>query len=135
MRMRGPGTQTPRLVFLVMMNVESCIPQGMRIQMVDFADSPEQQVFRASVEEFFSDNFPEALEMSKNDDPRTMRSVKNTPAKEAALKEWRTALVDKGWIAPKWLKGYGGAGLDPIQVHILDEEAFAAGMPRRKLVD
>ena len=102
----------------------------MRIQMVDFADSPEQQVFRASVEEFFSDNFPEALEMSKNDDPRTMRSVKNTPAKEAALKEWRTALVDKGWIAPAWPKEYGGADLSPMEQFILNETIAVRGAPR-----
>jgi len=46
------------------------------------------------------------------------------------LKLWHGILYQKGWIAPKWAKQYGGAGFDPIQVHILDEEAFAAGMPR-----
>lgn len=43
---------------------------------------------------------------------------------------WHKALAERGWIAPKWPVEHGGAGWDPIQVHIFDEEAFAAGMPR-----
>ena len=46
------------------------------------------------------------------------------------LKRWHGILYNKGWIAPKWAKEFGGGGLDPIEVYILEEESFAAGMPR-----
>ena len=98
--------------------------------MVDFADSPEQKHFRDSVEEFFADNFPTALQMSQNEDPRTARTMPTSPEKESALKEWRAALVKKGWIAPAWPKTYGGADLSTMEQFILNETIAIRGAPR-----
>lgn len=98
--------------------------------MVDFADSPEQKKFRHKVETFFDDNFPEALQMSQNEDPRTARTMRPSPEKEAALREWRGALVEKGWIAPAWAKEYGGADLSTMEQFILNETIATHGAPR-----
>ncbi|MCH8901438.1 MAG: acyl-CoA dehydrogenase family protein, partial [Chloroflexi bacterium] len=38
------------------------------------------------------------------------------------LKEWRTKLADKGWIAPAWPQEYGGAGFSVMQQFIMNEE-------------
>ncbi len=81
----------------------------------------EQLAFRDEVRAFMRSKAPpELAEKARNG----MRFDKDD------LKLWHGILYQKGWIAPKWAKQYGGAGFDPIQVHILDEEAFAAGMPR-----
>ena len=81
----------------------------------------EQLEFRQEVQKFLRSKAPQ--ELAKKADTGS-RFVKED------LKLWHSILYEKGWIAPKWAKEYGGAGLDPIQVHILDEECFAAGMPR-----
>ncbi|MDO9445569.1 MAG: acyl-CoA dehydrogenase family protein, partial [Dehalococcoidia bacterium] len=106
--------------------------------MVDFADSPEQAVFRAEVESFFAQNFPAALSVSENDDPRTQEEGEGGPesdARKAATKQWRAALVGKGWIAPAWPKKYGGAELSPMEQFILNETIAERGAPRMGVPD
>src|ERR1700743_1128366 len=39
------------------------------------------------------------------------------------------ALGKRGWIMPAWPVGLGGAGLDPVQVRILELEASRSRMP------
>ena len=43
---------------------------------------------------------------------------------------WQKILHRKGWGAPSWPKQFGGPGWGPVQLHIFDEEASAAGAPR-----
>jgi alkylation response protein AidB-like acyl-CoA dehydrogenase len=43
---------------------------------------------------------------------------------------WQKVLHQRGWGAPGWPKQFGGAGWGPVQIHIYDEEAGAAGAPR-----
>ena len=81
----------------------------------------EQLAFRNEVREFMRFKAPPDL---------AKKTQKGMRFEKEDLKKWHGILYEKGWIAPKWAKEYGGAELDPIQVHILDEEAFAAGMPR-----
>ena len=100
---------------------------------MDFADSPEQAVFRTEVESFFSKNFPAALEVSDEDDPRTRMEAGADQG--GALKQWRMALVGKGWIAPAWPKEYGGANLSPMEQFILNETVAEKGAPMLRVPD
>ncbi len=43
---------------------------------------------------------------------------------------WQGILHRQGWGAPNWPKQFGGTGWSPVQLHIFDEEAAAAGAPR-----
>jgi alkylation response protein AidB-like acyl-CoA dehydrogenase len=43
---------------------------------------------------------------------------------------WQDILAKKGWLAGHWPQEFGGCGWTPVQVHIFDEEAAAAGAPR-----
>jgi alkylation response protein AidB-like acyl-CoA dehydrogenase len=43
---------------------------------------------------------------------------------------WQDILAKKGWLCGHWPKEFGGCGWTPVQVHIFDEEAAAAGAPR-----
>ncbi len=81
----------------------------------------EQQAFREQVRAFMRDKAPADIA----DKARTGRRHDKDD-----LKRWHSILFDQGWVAPKWPAEQGGAGFDPIQIHILDEESFAAGMPR-----
>ena len=100
---------------------------------MDFADSPEQAVFRTEVESFFAKNFPVALEVSDEDDPRTRMEAGGDQGD--ALKQWRMALVSKGWIAPAWPKEYGGANLSPMEQFILNETVAEKGAPMLRVPD
>jgi len=100
--------------------------------MVDFADSPEQAVFRKEVEDFFADRFPKELRVSENEDPRTEGRGAN---RGDAMKQWRAALVEKGWIAPAWPKEYGGANLSTMEQFILNETIAEMGAPRAGVPD
>ncbi len=81
----------------------------------------EQQAFREEVRAFMKEMAPVDIAAKAHTGQRYDKED---------MKRWHGILYEQGWVAPKWSKENGGAGLDPIQVHILDEEAFAAGMPR-----
>ena len=99
---------------------------------VDFADSPEQAAFRRDVETFFDQHFPNELVADPNVDPRT----EGRPRDDAdAMKKWRAALVEKGWIAPAWPKEYGGADLTPIEQFVLNETVAKRGAPGVRVPD
>jgi alkylation response protein AidB-like acyl-CoA dehydrogenase len=40
---------------------------------------------------------------------------------------WLERMAAKGWTAPAWPREYGGAGLDPAEVRVLEEELRAIG--------
>jgi alkylation response protein AidB-like acyl-CoA dehydrogenase len=46
------------------------------------------------------------------------------------MKEWRTKLSDKGWIAPAWPKEYGGAGFSVMEQFVMNEEFAEARAPQ-----
>ncbi len=104
--------------------------------MVDFADSTEQAAFRREVEAFFDQNLPAELKVSDTEDPRTaMEGGGEDPKRAEAVKQWRMALVEKGWIAPAWPKEYGGADLSPMEQFILNETIAERGVPRMGVPD
>lgn len=88
---------------------------------MELSYNAEQLEFRERVRAFMRDKAPAEIA----EKARTGRRYDKED-----LKRWHGVLHQQGWIAPKWAKEHGGAGLDPIQAHILDEESFAAGMPR-----
>ena len=100
---------------------------------MDFADSPEQATFRKEVESFFDQNFPEELVADPNIDPRTEGRRRGENGE--AMKKWRAALVEKGWIAPAWPKEYGGADLSPMEQFILNETVAKRGAPMVRVPD
>ncbi len=101
--------------------------------MVDFADSPEQAAFRAEVREFIKDRLPAELIYK----PEEVRSFdeEDPEEKRAAMKQWREALVEKGWIAPMWPKDLGGAALSTMEQFILNEEFTEARAPMMRVPD
>ena len=96
--------------------------------MVDFADSPEQAAFRAQVREFIQTRLPDELK-ARPEEARGFDEEEPEEKKEA-LKQWRAALVEKGWIAPMWPKELGGAELSKMEQFIVNEEFTEAGAPR-----
>ncbi len=102
--------------------------------MVDFADSQDQAVFRQEVEQFFEANCPPELRLGDEEDPRGRRE-EDRGARGEAMKRWRAALVDKGWIAPAWPREYGGANLSPMEQYILNETYANTGVPRMGVHD
>ena len=70
--------------------------------MVDFADSPEQAAFRAQVREFIQTRLPEELK-ARPEEARGFDEEEPEERKEA-LKQWRAALVEKGWAVEEMTK-------------------------------
>jgi len=44
--------------------------------------------------------------------------------------EWEHELADSKLICPGWPKEFGGGGMDPVRISILNEELYRAGVPR-----
>src|SRR5690606_26238248 len=82
--------------------------------------SPEEQAFRDEVRQFLKEKLPADIAAKVKADKRIGRddSVR-----------WQKILNEKGWLAQHWPKEYGGTGWSPIQRHIYEEEAAAAGAP------
>ena len=96
--------------------------------MVDFADNPEQAAFRAQVKDFIATRLPDELRL-KPDEVRGF-DEEDPEDKKDAMKKWRAALVENGWIAPMWPKSIGGADLTKQEQFIVNEEFAASGAPR-----
>ncbi len=93
--------------------------------MVDFADTPEQAAWRAEVEEFITAKLPQVL---RDEAPYAGVGVGghhvgplSEQEREAALKQWRQALLEKGWVAPSWPKDVGGADMSVMEQFIMNE--------------
>ena len=92
--------------------------------MVELKDDAVQAAFRETVRSFIDTNSPK----NKTDgeaDPEESGWSKEARAK---TKDWRSALVENGWIAPAWPKEYGGAGLSINEQFILNEELAENGL-------
>src|SRR5690349_10827239 len=88
---------------------------------MDLNFTAEELAFRDEVRQFLRERLPEELAYR----------VKNGLAVRAAdYSSWQKALYERGWGAPGWPKKFGGSGWGPVQMHIFDEEAAAAGAPR-----
>ncbi|MCB9483395.1 MAG: acyl-CoA dehydrogenase family protein [Dehalococcoidia bacterium] len=88
---------------------------------MDLSDSPAEATFRAEVRAFLDENADKYPNRGRGWEEGDF------PGSEA-MKPWRDALVDKGWIAPHWPKEYGGAGLSAQEQFVLNEEFAEAGV-------
>lgn len=91
---------------------------------MELAFSPEHEVFRRQVRDWFSESLPTTL-------ARKVLSGQKVPKADHVA--WQKIQGAKGWLAPSWSAEWGGPGWDPIQRFIFDEEANRAGMPRANL--
>ena len=98
---------------------------------MDFKDTREEAAFRQEIKAFLQNELPErfrgiagGLGMYGGGDRGDVRS------RFEEMREWRTKLADKGWIAPAWPKEYGGAGLSVMQQFIMNEEFAEARAPQ-----
>jgi alkylation response protein AidB-like acyl-CoA dehydrogenase len=88
---------------------------------MDLNFTPAELAFRDEVRQFISDQLPADI----------ARRVKSGLALRAAdFTRWQKILHRRGWGAPGWPTQFGGPGWGPVQMHIYDEEAAAAGAPR-----
>ena len=91
--------------------------------MVDFNDTPEQAAWRAEVRAFVEEHLPPALAADQFY-AGTLGGLHRGPLgkdRAEAIKSWRQAILERGWIAPAWPKQYGGADLSAIEQFILRE--------------
>ena len=84
---------------------------------MEFRDNEQQTAWRTEVREFIEKERPQKYDpdASPQEQMRQMRG-------EAWMKEWRSKLSSKGWVAPAWPKEYGGADLTVMEQFILNEE-------------
>ena len=106
--------------------------------MVDFADTPEQAIFRAEVQAFIAAKCPQALiDEAPYSGSLGMdhNGTLTTDERRSLMDEWRDALVEKGWIAPHWPKQYGGADLSVMEQFVLSEVSAEMRAPLLRVPD
>ncbi len=86
---------------------------------MDFRDRPEEAAFRQKVRQFLNEELPDRFRGISAYEGGGRGDVRS---RFGELKEWRTKLADKGWIAPAWPQEYGGAGFSVMQQFIMNEE-------------
>jgi len=92
--------------------------------MVDLHDTAEEAAFRQEVRQFLQEHF-----LDQTDRPKAQLGDASGPRRDAATERWRTALGERGWLAPHWPKEYGGAGMSVAEQFIFNEEMAEARAP------
>jgi alkylation response protein AidB-like acyl-CoA dehydrogenase len=88
---------------------------------MDLNFTAEELAFRDEVRTFLKSELPSDI----------ANKIKNgLPVTAPDYVRWQKILHQRGWGAPGWPKQFGGPGWGPVQMHIYDEEAAAAGAPR-----
>jgi alkylation response protein AidB-like acyl-CoA dehydrogenase len=88
---------------------------------MDLNFTPAELAFRDEVRQFMRDQLP-------TDIAERVRSGLALHAEDYT--RWQKILYQRGWGAPGWPTQFGGPGWGPVEMHIFDEEAAAAGAPR-----
>ncbi len=88
---------------------------------MDLNYTPEEEAFRKDIQNWLAKNLSRRLSR------KVQRGQRLT--KEDYL-EWHALLRSRGWLAWHWPEEYGGTGWGPVEKHIFEEEAVAAGAPR-----
>jgi alkylation response protein AidB-like acyl-CoA dehydrogenase len=88
---------------------------------MDLNFTPAELAFREEVRQFMRDQLP-------TDIAERVRSGLALHAEDYT--RWQKILYQRGWGAPGWPTQFGGPGWGPVEMHIFDEEAAAAGAPR-----
>lgn len=104
------------------------------------ASSQELEDFRSEVRTFIEEKLPEVLKGGRSirgaydirgqAPERAQAETEEAKATKAALKDWRQALQDKGWLAANWPKEFGQAELDVAHQYILNQELLNHSAPR-----
>jgi alkylation response protein AidB-like acyl-CoA dehydrogenase len=87
---------------------------------MDLTLSEATEKYRAQVVAFLTENLPQ--------DWRGEGAL--TPAeRDDFMPKWRQLLLDNGYLGLNWPKEYGGAGLGPAELHVVQEEFARVGVP------
>jgi len=87
---------------------------------MDLTFSKEDLDFQAEVRDFLTSEYPLAIKEKQD---------KRLPLEKEDIISWQKILASKGWFAINWPKKYGGAGLTPTQIYILQTELAGANTP------
>jgi acyl-CoA dehydrogenase len=86
------------------------------------------ETFRSEVREFLETNSPPALRGATGMDSLYWGGRKpELPHPDS--KRFCEVMAERGWTAPTWPKEYGGGGLDPKQVRVLNQELERLRLP------
>jgi len=88
---------------------------------MDLNFSAEELAFKDEVRTFLKNELPADI---------AEKIKSGLPISAPDYVRWQKILFKRGWGAPGWPKQFGGPGWGPVQMHIYDEEAAAAGAPR-----
>ena len=89
---------------------------------MDLSYSPEDEAFRAEVQDFLKEAFTPDLQ-------RECERSKNGYITKEGHVTWQKRLHERGWAAPNWPEEHGGAGFTPTQKYIFTHEMEAVGVP------
>ena len=87
---------------------------------MDLTFSQEDLNFQYEVREFLSSEYPPVIKEKQD---------KRLPLEKEDIISWQKILASKGWFAINWPKEYGGGGLTPTEIYILQNELAAANTP------
>src|ERR1700730_7328879 len=97
------------------------IGRSLRVEGMDFNDTPDEARFRAMVRDWIDANAPRHLEPElRRAAFATSGVVSEDPL--SASKAWQRKKADAGYACPHWPKEYGGGGFSPIQRVIWSQE-------------
>ena len=88
---------------------------------MDLQFTPEEQAFRAEVQQFLKDKLPASISDKVKAGQRLSRD---------GQQGWHDILNAQGWLANHWPAEHGGPGWGAVQKFIFDTEAALAGGPR-----
>jgi alkylation response protein AidB-like acyl-CoA dehydrogenase len=96
---------------------------------------PEVDQFRAELRDWIAAEAPEELAGVYDWSGHTVFAghdsmVRLAATKHPAFAQWEAKLVARRLVCPEWPEEYGGQGLDPVRVSVLNEELQRAGLPR-----
>ena len=87
---------------------------------MDLTFSQEDLNFQNEVRDFLSSEYPLAIKEKQD---------KRLPLEKEDIISWQKILASKGWFAINWPNEYGGVGLTPTEIYILQNELAAANTP------
>tara|TARA_Y100000588_G_scaffold210537_1_gene224653 strand:- start:441 stop:1631 length:1191 start_codon:yes stop_codon:yes gene_type:complete len=87
---------------------------------MDLTFSQEDLNFQNEVRDFLSSEYPLAIKEKQD---------KRLPLEKEDIISWQKILASKSWFAINWPKEYGGVGLTPTEIYILQNELAAANTP------
>ncbi len=95
---------------------------------------PGRQAFRDEIRDWIAANGPPELTTMADWYAPLMAGASREAFEEAerqpAYRRWEERLAEARLICPQWPQAFGGRGLDPIDMAVLHEELYRAGLPR-----